>query len=60
LVLITDGAISLLAALGWKIKEDFFKDSTVLSDLKLRLGWGITGQQSIDSGRTFLSIQFII
>ena len=37
-------------ALGWKIKEEnFLKDVDVLSDLKLRLGWGITGQQDIDS-----------
>ena len=34
-------------ALGWKIKEDFFKDSESLSELKLRLGWGVTGQQAI-------------
>ena len=37
-------------AIGWKIKEEnFLKNSTVLSDLKLRLGWGKTGQQDIDS-----------
>ena len=37
-------------ALGWKIKEEnFLKDVNVVSDLKLRLGWGITGQQDIDS-----------
>ncbi len=35
------------AALAWKMKEEFFKSSNVLSDLKLRLGWGITGQQDI-------------
>lgn len=33
-------------ALGWKIKEEaFLKDAEWLSDLKLRLGWGKTGQQ---------------
>jgi iron complex outermembrane receptor protein len=32
-------------AAAWKIKEDFFKNCKVLTDLKLRLGWGITGQQ---------------
>ena len=38
-------------ALGWKLKEDaFLKDVDVLSDLKLRLGYGITGQQNINSG----------
>ena len=37
-------------ALGWKIKEEsFLVDNGVVSDLKLRLGWGITGQQDIDS-----------
>ncbi|CAN5822688.1 TonB-dependent receptor [soil metagenome] len=32
-------------AAAWKLKEEFFKNTNVLSDLKLRLGWGITGQQ---------------
>ena len=33
-------------ALAWKIKnESFLKDVDALSDLKLRLGWGKTGQQ---------------
>jgi TonB-linked SusC/RagA family outer membrane protein len=36
------------AALAWKIKdESFLKDVAVVSDLKLRLGWGVTGQQDI-------------
>ncbi len=36
------------AALAWKIKDEgFLKDSKTISDLKLRLGWGITGQQDI-------------
>jgi TonB-linked SusC/RagA family outer membrane protein len=35
-------------ALGWKINEEaFLKDSKALSQLKLRLGWGVTGQQDI-------------
>jgi len=34
------------AALGWRIdKEDFMKDQTIVSDLKLRVGYGITGNQ---------------
>ncbi len=38
-------------ALGWKIKEEaFLKDVNWLSDLKLRLGYGITGQQNIQQG----------
>ncbi|MBR5102402.1 MAG: SusC/RagA family TonB-linked outer membrane protein, partial [Muribaculaceae bacterium] len=33
-------------AFAWKIKEEaFMKDVNALSDLKLRLGWGKTGQQ---------------
>ncbi|MDF9831758.1 TonB-dependent receptor [Parabacteroides sp. PF5-6] len=38
-------------ALGWKMKEEeFLKDIDVLSDLKLRLGYGITGQQNLNQG----------
>ena len=32
-------------AAAWKLKDDFFKNSNIVSDLKLRIGWGITGQQ---------------
>ncbi len=32
-------------ALAWKLKDDFFKNSNTVSDLKLRFGWGTTGQQ---------------
>jgi TonB-linked SusC/RagA family outer membrane protein len=42
------------AAFAWKIKEDFFKESTTLSDLKLRLSWGITGQQDIPEPNGYL------
>ena len=36
------------AAFAWQIgDEDFLKDSSTISNLKLRLGWGITGQQDI-------------
>lgn len=35
-------------ALAWKVSEErFLKDSKTISDLKLRLGWGVTGQQDI-------------
>ena len=35
-------------ALAWRIiQEDFMKEQDVLSDLKLRLGYGVTGQQDI-------------
>jgi len=36
-------------AFAWKIKEEYFlSDVDVLSDLKLRLGYGITGQQDLN------------
>ncbi|MEM6516809.1 MAG: SusC/RagA family TonB-linked outer membrane protein, partial [Bacteroidota bacterium] len=35
------------AAFAWQLKDEFFKESESLSNLKLRLGWGITGQQDI-------------
>lgn len=35
-------------ALAWKINsESFLKNSNLISDLKLRLGYGITGQQDV-------------
>ncbi|HSQ46676.1 MAG TPA: SusC/RagA family TonB-linked outer membrane protein [Lutibacter sp.] len=43
------------AALAWKInEEEFLKDSNTLSTLKLRLGWGITGQQDIPASYAYL------
>jgi iron complex outermembrane receptor protein len=36
------------AAFAWKVKEEsFLKDVNAVSDLKVRLGWGVTGQQDI-------------
>lgn len=32
-------------AVAWKLKDEFFQSVPVVSDLKLRLGWGETGQQ---------------
>lgn len=32
-------------AFAWKLKDEFLQTSAVVTDLKLRLGWGITGQQ---------------
>ncbi|MCC8187485.1 MAG: TonB-dependent receptor [Bacteroides sp.] len=38
-------------ALGWKINEEaFMEDVDIFSDLKLRLGYGVTGQQNINQG----------
>lgn len=44
------------AAFAWSIsEEDFMKDSNTFSSLKLRVGYGITGQQDIDQGGIFLN-----
>ncbi|MEO5889215.1 MAG: SusC/RagA family TonB-linked outer membrane protein [Ferruginibacter sp.] len=32
---------------AWKLKEDFFRGTNVVSELKIRASWGITGQQDI-------------
>jgi TonB-linked SusC/RagA family outer membrane protein len=43
-------------AFAWRIdQEDFMKDSKVLSDLKLRLSYGQTGQQDIGSDYPYMS-----
>lgn len=42
------------AAFAWKFGQDVFKNSKVVSDMKLRLGWGITGQQEIPVGDFYL------
>lgn len=34
-------------ALAWRMNQDFFANSNVVNDLKLRASWGITGQQDI-------------
>lgn len=37
------------AALAWRVtNEDFLKDNKVISNLKLRLGWGTTGNQNVE------------
>jgi TonB-linked SusC/RagA family outer membrane protein len=41
------------AGLGWRVsKEKFLEGNRVLSDLMLRVGAGVTGNQQIPSGRT--------
>ena len=42
------------AAFAWKVKNDFFKESKIISDLKIRVGWGITGQQDIPAANDYL------
>ncbi|MFP9113173.1 SusC/RagA family TonB-linked outer membrane protein [Flavobacterium sp. RHBU_3] len=41
------------AALGWNIsQESFLKDSQTISNLKLRLSWGQTGNQDVQNKQT--------
>lgn len=43
-------------AFAWRMKEeDFLKNNNTFSDLKLRLGWGVTGQQDGVSNYDYLS-----
>jgi len=45
------------AAFAWKIKdESFLKTVSAVSDLKLRLGWGVTGQQDIGNDYPYLPV----
>ena len=45
------------AALAWKIKEEsFLKNVNAVSDLKLRLGWGVTGQQDVGGDFPYLPV----
>lgn len=38
-------------SLAWRVTgEDFLKDSEIISNLKVRLGWGKIGNQNIDNG----------
>ena len=42
------------AAFAWHIaNEDFLKSSSTISDLKLRLGYGVTGQQDLSNSTAF-------
>ena len=41
-------------SLGWRVsQEDFMKDQHVFSDLKLRYGWGKSGNQEIANNATY-------
>ena len=39
---------------AWKMKEEFFKENKTISDLKLRLGYGITGQQNVGNNNDYI------
>ncbi|WP_044402133.1 SusC/RagA family TonB-linked outer membrane protein [Lacinutrix sp. Hel_I_90] len=42
------------AALAWKVKdESFLKNVNFIDDLKIRVGWGKTGQQNVTSAAGF-------
>jgi iron complex outermembrane receptor protein len=44
------------AALAWRISdENFLKNSNALSNLKLRLGYGVTGQQDVNSDYPYIA-----
>jgi iron complex outermembrane receptor protein len=43
------------AAFGWKINEEsFLKNVKQITQLKLRVGWGVTGQQDVNSYYPYL------
>ena len=45
------------AAFAWRVKEEsFLKDVNAISDFKLRLGWGKTGQQ--DTGKEYYTASY--
>jgi TonB-linked SusC/RagA family outer membrane protein len=42
------------AAFAWRVKdENFLKDNNTISDLKLRLGYGTTGQQDLNNNNNY-------
>lgn len=45
-------------SIAWKLKEELFKNSNLVSELKLRFGMGVTGQQNIDPYR-YLPIYYL-
>lgn len=43
-------------ALAWRLdQENFLKDNSTISTLKLRLGWGKTGQQDLDQDYPYIA-----
>lgn len=45
------------AAFAWKMKdESFLKSVDAISDMKFRLGWGVTGQQDIGNDFPYLPV----
>nr|WP_321221862.1 SusC/RagA family TonB-linked outer membrane protein [uncultured Psychroserpens sp.] len=44
------------ASVGWKISNEDFMQDSFFSNLKLRAGWGVTGQQEIGLNYAFLGL----
>ncbi|NUY80699.1 SusC/RagA family TonB-linked outer membrane protein [Flavobacterium sp. MAH-1] len=44
------------ASFAWRVSQEFFKDNQTVSDLKLRVGYGITGQQNVIDGQFLQTI----
>ncbi|WP_179021893.1 SusC/RagA family TonB-linked outer membrane protein [Winogradskyella forsetii] len=43
-------------SVGWKLMNESFLEDSFFSNLKLRAGWGVTGQQEIESNYGYLGI----
>lgn len=43
-------------AIAWKLKEELFKNSNLISELKVRFGYGVTGQQDGIGYYTYLPV----
>ncbi|MFC0603081.1 SusC/RagA family TonB-linked outer membrane protein [Winogradskyella pulchriflava] len=43
-------------SLGWKLMNESFMENSFFSNLKLRAGWGVTGQQEIGPNYGYLGI----
>ncbi len=39
-------------SVGWRLSNTFLQDNDIVDDLKVRFGWGITGNQNIPGGNT--------
>lgn len=47
------------ASFAWKLNNEFFKDSNTISELKLRVGWGISGQQDLSGKNDYFQAQYL-
>jgi len=47
------------ASFAWKLNNEFFKDNQTISDLKLRVGWGISGQQDLNGRNDYFQSQYL-